>query len=30
MLYEMEDDTTPGHLSHEVAEDSILYVEFIL
>ena len=26
----MEDDTIPGHLSHEVVEDSILYVEIIL
>ena len=30
MLYEMKEDTIPGHLSHEVLEDGILYVEIIL
>ena len=30
MLYDMKDDTIHGHLSHEVVEDGILYVEIIL
>ena len=30
MLYDMKDDIIHGHLSHEVVEDGILYVEIIL